>query len=1089
MTKLLQLDEIDYKDDLYTLISDPSLVGDARRSKRINLNKLPAKGRIWDITPIVSPMQTPNLEFNDLFQMNLDAGQLSIDQNSPLVNVGGSPIYKHGCAKSNINLGMLNDGDSWHVGFRIVTNGTGFCLDNLMFYDKNATASSLAADYLNSISNNVQITAPTLIVSANRSNAQLTVNGSFYNPVFDSYVTSSGPYPVKYSFSTQTANNNTVLLLLSRTGNTLNAAIASVDTAGNYDIHELHHLGNDTHPFEFDNLAMFIYAGTVLSSQLEYQVISPTLTVGLPSYDVLNTNYDVNYNGTQELFYEAFAVIPHRPSGVIIEQPTFPPYTRVGEFLNTYLDPNYNGPASKPYGINYGLETNKTVIVTSTAANNESFELMVREPEFNELATTVANLANNAVQNLSYGEIVVYVKNALNSEELFTGEMSFDTFDAAYEHLVVLPAFLPKRIVIDDRPIGNGQQIFIDGVAQKLYLIGQNNIKLSTYCAFSGEPYPACHSENSDFPRPWSGAFPELYLRAKFDACYFVDYWGSMDCNAYGSEQLVLSGYVDTPSSPTTLFTSKLRVGKNSAVYIFSGSVDYYDGGSILLEDNAYMYLRFEHYKNNGLDPLNSPFTIYKSGKARLEIDVAINYQTLPLNGEPYQFRIINPKNGILPFIISTVFSQYVDIVQINVNYEPIFTVDNVRMIRSLIDFKPGFNYEPVLMLPDNATVFFIVGEVNLQGYPLYTSNSQAVHRFIGFPDAKLISSAPILVSNDENGQNSFVVDGVTLECPTEPVIFMESGSVTVRNSKIVSPKGIGYNAQGDGGTPYLNSLIKLQNVEFYSDNRQNETSIVKLNSRGDVVISDVVFTGNGVGGIPLLDLINLENNTSIIIDGLSVKLDINVLSPLICIDNNPRPPCSISVKGVHIGHGASQQQAPSAYNLFTLDPSGAAAGNYSVYDHTTDNRIVTDNSKPFMIYNDPSIVTTPDQIGADVFVFLEQSVTGFESMKYGFENDQNGRLIYLSDIAGMFEIRIKGTVISDPNTDVEFRFRQSNPTDAVGHNKFLSVNTGVTGVVDVDMLLHRSLMPSGIYGLAIRNQSNLANVELSNLLFTIREF
>lgn len=1087
MTKLLQLDEIDYKDDLYTLISDPSLVGDARRSKRINLNKLPAMPRIWDITPIVNPPTTPDLEIIDTFQLNVGSqNALSIDPASPLITVDGQPILKHGCAKTNINLAMLNDGDTWHVGLRSIVTG-GYTLSSVVFYDTSADAAEYAASQLDQFTNPGHAPSNRLVLSADRSAANLSIAGTMYNPVTQSYHQIGGEFPMKYDVDTNGSDNTTALMLLHRDGNTLNVTIAAVDMTGNYDINEVHSVGNDNFPFDFSSLTMFLYLGTVASPSMVYQSVAPTITAGLPDYDVAFTRYETVYSGTQLAFDALFPVDAHRPSGVLVQQAVLPEGVRVGELLNVRVDLQYEGAPPMPYG--RSLAHGKTYIVTANSSEGVGLERIICSSEYDVLVQTVNGLSTGSTAGLLYGEIVVYVNNGLDTVDMFTGSRAFDTFEAAYEYLITLPPYLPKRMVIDDRPIGIGQPIFVDGVAQKLYLIGQNNIKLSTYCAFSGEPYPAYYSENTDFPRPFYGAYPQLYLRAKFDACYFVDYWGSIEPDAYGSEQLVLSGYVDTPSSPTTLFTSKLRIGKNSAVYIFPGSVDYYDGGSILLEDNAYMYLRFEHYKNSGLDPLNSPFTIYKSGKARLEIDVAVNYQTLPLNGEPYQFRIINPKNGILPFIPSTVFSQYVDIVQINVNYEPIFTVDNVRMIRSLIDFKPGFNYEPVLTLPDNATVFFIVGEVNLQGYPLHTSNSQAVHRFIGFPDAKLISSVPILVSNDVDGQNSFVVDGVTLECPTEPVISMESGSVTVRNSKIVSPKGIGYNAQGDGGTPYLNSLIKLQNVEFYSDNRQNETSIVKLNSRGDVVISDVVFTGNGVGGIPLLDLINLENNTSIIIDGLSVKLDINVLSPLICIDNNPRPPCSISVKGVHIGHGASQQQAPSAYNLFTLVPSGAAAGNYSVYDHTTDNRIVTDNSKPFMIYNDPSIVTTPDQIGADVFVFLEQSVTGFESMKYGFENDQNGRLIYLSDIAGMFEIRIKGTVISDPNTDVEFRFRQPNPTDAVGHNKFLSVNTGVTGVVDVDMLLHRSLMPSGIYGLAIRNQSNLANVELSNLLFTIREF
>lgn len=45
MTKLMQLEEASYKNGLYTLVSDPSLVGSARRTKRLAIDNIPVTAR------------------------------------------------------------------------------------------------------------------------------------------------------------------------------------------------------------------------------------------------------------------------------------------------------------------------------------------------------------------------------------------------------------------------------------------------------------------------------------------------------------------------------------------------------------------------------------------------------------------------------------------------------------------------------------------------------------------------------------------------------------------------------------------------------------------------------------------------------------------------------------------------------------------------------------------------------------------------------------------------------------------------------------------------------------------------------------
>jgi hypothetical protein len=192
MTKLMQLDPTNYKNGLYTLVSDPSLVGSARRTKRLAIDSIPAMPRIWDITPIVNPPTTPDLEIIDTFQLNVGSqNALSIDPASPLITVGGQPIFKHGCAKTNINLAMLNDGDTWHVGLRAIVTG-GYTLSNVVFYDTSADAAEYAASQLDQLTNSGHVPSNRLVVSANRSAVNLSIGGTVYNPVTQSYQQISG---------------------------------------------------------------------------------------------------------------------------------------------------------------------------------------------------------------------------------------------------------------------------------------------------------------------------------------------------------------------------------------------------------------------------------------------------------------------------------------------------------------------------------------------------------------------------------------------------------------------------------------------------------------------------------------------------------------------------------------------------------------------------------------------------------------------------------------------------------------------------------------------------------------------------------
>lgn len=1097
MTKLMQLAETGYKNDLFALVSDPSLVGDQRRSKRINLNNLPSKGRVWDITPTTSPLQTPDLQFDDLFQMNFNAGQLGIDQSSPLINISGNPIYKHGCAKSNINLAMLNDGDSWHVGFRVVTNNTGFCLDNLMFYDKNASASALAAMYLNVLVSGSQFVAPMLLVSASRSNAQLELYAVYYDPVADDYVTSPSPFPTNYSIGTQGANNNTAVLLLSRNGNTLNAAIASVDTASNYDIHVIRHLGNDENPFPFDDLSLFIYAGTLASPQPEYQIISPTLTVGLPSYDVLNTTYNLNYSGTQQLFNEAFQVEPHRPSGVTVTQSEFPEGVMVGEYLNTYLDPNYSGVAPKPYGVL--VSGDKTVVVTSITLGNEEFELLIRGAEFAQLASTVANISNNSMQGLFYGEIVVYVNNELDNVDLFTGDRSFNTFDAAYEYLILLPAYIPKRIVLDDRPIANTGPNYFVGVIGKLYMFGMNNIKLSTYCAFSGEPYPKIYNANNEH-RPNPDINPWLYLRdMSFDSLHLVDFWGTFIQNQNADAHVWLGGANQTQTSPSSMLAGNLRLGKNTAVYATKGTIDYYDGGDILLEDGAFLKLYFQLYKGGGSEtPLNTPFNIHKSAKARLHVTVyGANYLNhLPLTGQPYQMTVYQPEGstGVEFPSNSGGYAAIVNIVNVNYSYDPVFTIDNVVMVRNLTDFKPDYDYSGVLVLPTTAKTFFIVGTVNLGPHVLYGGSGNAKHHFMGFPDSKLVADTYILTSNSINSSQSFKFSNLQLQtlsvAAEQTVITMESGGLDITDCIIDAPAGVWYIANAVPANAKV-WPINVKSTEFKSDAR-TPGSIIRLNSHCNVAVRDVTYSGDVFPSQPVMDIRGLNVTAHVIVDGFTVVgNDESISSPLFIVDDLQRANGYISVKGVHVTHGNINAATPTVLGLFTKNYHRTNIGYYDAYNNVQDNRIVTDSTCGFVILKAPSIVAAVSNTSSDNVISLDETtIAQSYSKKYGFTNAISGMQNYTLNEHKLFEIRLKANVGAGANLTVRFKFKRIDKlTDVEHESDYVEVVLNGSGTGTVDATFYRELISGGMYALVVQNVSAPINVSITNVVFTIREF
>lgn len=1096
MTKLMQLDPTTYKNGLYTLVSDPSLVGNQRRSKRLSIDDIPSKPRIWDITPIIHPPTLPDLELVDTFQMTVGVQQqLQIDSSSAFINVGGQPIYKHGCVKTNINLGMLNDGDSWHVGFRNTDGPGGYSISNLIFGPNTQSASDLASAYVSSLINGSPPQANMLVLGSNRTGNNLSVSGSFYNPTLSAYQTSGGAFPVKYSAATESANNTTLLLLLSRNGVSLNVGIAALDTAGNYDIHEIHTLGDSNHPFDFASMTMFIYAGAIANPLIQYQTISPTLTTGLPAYNVGFTKYETSYGGSQAAFDALYPVAPHRPSGTLVEHAVFPEGTRVGELLNVYVDLQYVGPPPRPYGFTT-LQSGQTIMVTSISSEGKDYNRMIRSNEFDPLVQTVNGLTTGSTAGLPYGEIVVYVNNSLDTFDLFTGDRAFDTFDMAYEYLITLPPYLPKRMVLDDRPIDATGPNYFEGVVGKTYLFGANNIKLSTFSAFSGEPYPRYYNGNNEH-RPDPQTNPWLYLRdIIFDSIHLVDFWGTFIQNQNADAHVWLGDSAVTQTSPNSLRAANLRLGKNTALYATEGTIDYYDGGSILLEDDAFLMLHFSLYKFD--EPLNTHFEVHKSAKARLYVTASgTNYQTsLPYSGVPYQMSVYYPLGGLLVEFPPNDGSipAIVNLVEINYNYAPAFVVDNVVMVRSLTDFKPDYDYSGNIVLPDTATTFFIVGTVNLGSHSLYGGSGDVKHHFMGFPDSCLIGDSHILASNTVNGNQSFKFTGIELKttsvAPQQAVIHMESGGLEIDNCKIDSPAGIRYiaNAIPSAATAWP---ISIKSTEFTSQVR-SPGSMIRINSYCNVLLRDVIHSGDVFPQQPLMDLRGQSQTAHLIIDGFTVVgNDEPFTSPLFVIDSLPKSNGYISVRGVHMTHGNVNDNRSVFFGLFTLDYLGTNMGYYTPYDNAQDNRIVTDRSRGFMLFKAPGVLTAIANTATDYIVNLnETQVASANVKKYGFLNAVEGAQTYLLNEHKLYEIRVKSTIAAGANLTLEVKIKRTdNPFDEEHESDFVTVVTDGSGEALLDATYYRTMVGGATYALTVRNVSQPINIALTDLVLSIREF
>lgn len=395
MAKLMALPQTPYKAGLFTMASDPSVSDNnhAKTSHRFSLDDMPAVGRPWNVTPQVFANITPDLSYVDTF--NIDAANttsISIDPLSPMVLANGNVPLKHACVKTNINLGLLQDGDCWHIaldGYSVAE----FNMISLLLLDANKDASEAAAVVLDLLLNNASNNRLAMLTAGSiQNNIQLpaTLN-DFDGTTYTTTQLNTSGFPFSYSLAGAQLSDQRAVMLLSRNGGTLNIGAGMFDaTTQQYDIRGFLVMGGNEVAVDFSQFSLFISLLTIdTGNGFSYGNANVILTEGLPAYNVTGTKYE-DEGGAQSVWDAAFPITPHRPSGTLVEQATFPADTRIGELLRASVDAGYVAPYPvAPYGKT--VLHNTLLYVTNVAVGQQSFERVVLGTEFDALAEQISS--------------------------------------------------------------------------------------------------------------------------------------------------------------------------------------------------------------------------------------------------------------------------------------------------------------------------------------------------------------------------------------------------------------------------------------------------------------------------------------------------------------------------------------------------------------------------------------------------------------------------------------------------------------------------------------------------------------------------
>lgn len=1094
MSKLMQLPQSPYKAGLFTLASDPSVSDNdpAKTSYRFSLDALPAVGRPWNVTPQVFATITPDLSYVDTFNTDpANTTGISIDPLSPIVMANGNVPLKHACVKTNINLGLLQDGDCWHIALDAYASAA-FNMASLLILDSNKDALEAAAvvlDFLLDDESNNRLAM--LTAGSVQNNIQLSEklnehDGSGY---VSRQLNASG-FPFSYSLAGATLSDQRAVMLLSRSGGTLNIGAGMFDTVTQqYDIRGFLTMGDNEVAVDFNQLSLFISLLTINTGDgFSYINASTLLTEGLPAYNVEGTKYESG-GGTQLAWDAAFPVTPHRPSGTLVEQATFPTDVRVGELLNATLDAGYAAPYPvAPYGKT--VLNNTLLYVTNVTLGQQGFERMVLGTEFDALASQISTIGGGG--DTAVGEIVVYVDNGIvNTDEISGGSNAYASMDEAYEYLITLPKYIRKRMVIDDRQLDPLSPTFITitgldpSVSQKTYFLRRNNIVISTYQAYVGAAWPDYMVGSSGPNRPSWDINAPLRLNFLCDGVHVEKFWGCIDAAvpipAQSQPMFHLNELVATPFSAT--LQPALLIGDYACVWGGYAAIDFIHGGRIAMVGESFLFMSFGSIALNGVD---YPVTITSGIKSRIELNGVL---VQPNSGSSYGLEIYRPHGSPVINYTGSFLAEFTHEFLYDDLKDTGFRLDDAVIIRTQADFGPT-EFDPTggfyITLPPKDVTYIVVGTVDLQTFSLrpgpVVGAGRWQYNFFGLADSKLFNYVKPVFTDRENYAAIFQVRGVDIvngngasSAAGKRSIDTAFSSWTISNAKLVGKGGVRLDDQSIYAHT-VNHVLDGVTVDMqYSESEPNT-----IRATGRTSIKNLRVLGHS-GGTVVIDMTSNDDAPTVDIVGMEVEYIGEPTRALFRIGSVGHAyKGSINVKNINVVPTQNAQGYPLPMCLFETDAA-------TFHPHSLDPRIVTDVCGDWANYRTDGPLNIPIAAQSQVYAFTLPDTGGGGFIEGNRFNFTGGKLYKTPSIDRLYRFQISGRMTCvNANTVLEFGVVfDSDDGYPLSTQKAYTDNNAVAGSFNVSVLAH---WRGGGVSPTVKNLTDGNPVSLSDIIVQITQ-
>ena len=959
------LQQVALKRNLIVVVSDPDIPpGPDKESKRIDVGQLmDIAGRpIWDVTPqVTSTAVVPGVVDQQNTMFDLNTGTLSFTSNalSAPHTLYSSVI---GCAKSNITVGNIPEGETCQFGF--TANGgfgsSGVTYMGVIIAPGRLSAANVAAAFQSMLeSNGTPYPNDAFIVGMSG-----TFMGNEGNSMFahiptvhtttppTSEVTESAVHPApntmgkKADLIVRKNNGRISVTYVGESADGTGHQIFPVYSQGDVSI-EVYSQGDVSieDPAVFPDTLTVFYVILTMDVGTGYQQVSltPSADRRLSSNTVAGTLFETedafgnNVAATDTDWDTAFPRPFVNLVNTTVTQATLPSLVTAGMEMIAAVDPDYTAPYPiAPYGVT--VKNGQEVLVQDgdtpirTIHDNETLpdalaplaaSITALESntalQLQTMADTIADYGTQ-IQTLQQGlqgvgknvdEYVIYVSNPSSTNTAGMGNAAFSTFDEAYEAALLQPPILRKRIVFDDRDIPYGSTIG-RGAPGKVYHLLANNIILSTHRAMRG-------MLDKGAQNPSSGGSGVLIFQAAVDGLYVENFTATLteldsDQAIDGRISVIVlsSGPTDSTGYPTD---TNFRIGDNCAIWIpTTATFDLAYGGVIAMGDNSYFSLITQGHSTNDSVVL----TITKGNNSYLDVvgslwEDGFSWPTRPM-------RVYTPRDtgrvqrsGLMLFQCAVFFT----------GPRTSELVNGAVVVRNTSDFVDSSGYI-------SPGTYFIVGEIDLTGtgafYPYGAAYSLVL---LGTTGSKLIVPGGFYLSG---GSPTVIIRNVDIESPDVGPAVLRSqygANIDIKDSSLIGNAPI--EVLGVGGSVTLRDVKILGRNSGYANTSLRLFGVDKLTIEGlRAKMSNVSLLQMGIGA-----------NSSVLLDGIDAYYETNNFPSLFDIGSLWGSSTPVSNAITLRDYRVMVETGPRWFELFT---SGG-----SPVDHTTTPFISLENSSPFV--------------------------------------------------------------------------------------------------------------------------------------------